>query len=321
MLTLTAPVGQAVLRNAVMLHRNYVQYEQTSDGGMKKTYVNEKHRYGQKPALSRMGILLLIYIHFSEPDEKGFIRMFDAEDAAAYLGCHVRTVQNNLRRLTEGGYILMSRGICPYHYCINLPDYSSYFKSAAKGGTGYALITQELFKGFITQPDITSLRLAVRGVLFSMDARTSSGSLPEKSYRELKRDLPEYCSRKKIREALNRPVFTELFSVRDKKYTLSLQLREQYDPASASAQLRSDCSRRVQARVTELNKGLPKKKQLTLTAEDIRDISTIADRYAIVYILDAVSWLFRNYVNQDRLPRSIGAIIRTYARTEAELAA
>ena len=321
MLTLTAPVGQSVLRNAIRLQNNYVEHRQSSDGSIRKVYVNEKHRYGQMPSLSRTGILLLIYLHFSEPDEKGFIRMFDAEGAAAFLGCHVRTVQNNLRRLVEGGYILMSPGLCPYHYSINLPGYSSYFLPSDKGGRGYILFTQELLRGFIAQSDISSLRLAVRSVLFSTDNRTSTGALPEKTYREIKRDLPAYCSRKLIRDILHRPAFNEIFAVSDTKYTMAVRLRDEYDPASAAGKLRADCAKRVQDRVALLNKDLSKKERLTLTENDIRDISSIADRYAVTHILEAISKLFTTYIYQGRHPKSIGAIVRVYARSAASSAA
>ena len=113
MLTLTAPVGQAVLRSAIRLSDNFIKFREVAvfDPGasgcydclhagsdlcancpnkvyhkeMKKIYVNEKARYGERMTLSRNAILVFVYLHFLSPDENGFIRMVNVQEAAEFL--------------------------------------------------------------------------------------------------------------------------------------------------------------------------------------------------------------------------------------------
>ena len=174
LLTLTAPVGQAVLRSAIRLSDNFIKFREVAvfDPGasgcydclhagsdlcancpnkvyhkeMKKIYVNEKARYGERMTLSRNAILVFVYLHFLSPDENGFIRMVNVQEAAEFLHCCPRTVRNSLNALASSGYIAVRKlENIPCHYSVFLSDFRDYFRTAKEGGRGYLLLTRETF--------------------------------------------------------------------------------------------------------------------------------------------------------------------------------
>ncbi len=183
LLTLTAPVGQAVLRSAIRLSDNFIKFRAGSDlcvncpnrvyhKEMKKIYVNEKARYGERTTLSRNAILVFVYLHFLSPDENGFIRMVNIQEAADFLHCCPRTVRNSLNSLASSGYIALRKlENIPCHYSVFLSEFKDYFRTAKEGGRGYLLLTKETFLALAGQSTINSLRLAVRSILSFADGR------------------------------------------------------------------------------------------------------------------------------------------------------
>ncbi len=346
MLTLTAPVGQAVLRSAIRLSDNFIKFREVDvfDPGesgcfdclnagsehcvncpnkvyhkeMKKIYVNEKSRYGERVTLSRNAILLFMYLHFLSPDENGFIRMVNVQEAASFLHCCPRTVRNSMNVLAASGYIAFRKlENIPCHYSVFLSDFRDYFRTAKEGGRGYLLLTRETFSALAGQPTINSLRLAVRSVLSFADGRERAEAQNPRSYPEIARVLPGYCTRKHILAETDRDSFRKLFDVSSDRYTIRMRIRADFDPAGASELLRRDCEAAVDALLKELNKNASRTHRISFTKAEMRDISGIALRYSIPNVLLAIRQVAKEYIGADRAVKNFGALIRTYAKANA----
>ena len=345
MLTMTASIGQGTLRSALRLHKNYIKYEKQisvnreisgcsscahhcdsnacSDCLSKvvetkivKKYINEKNRYGTKSALSRNDILLFMYLHFLNPNQHGFIRLFDAEEAADYLHCHVRTIKNALRRMSDAAYITYQKipGI-PYHFHIFIKEYSNYFAKADNNGRGYVRISKELFDVFVLNKTITSLRLSVRSFLYTLDeSRSSQLSVVPRTYKELKRDLPDYCHKKQIRAAVNTDSFREVFDVNDKKYTINVLLKSKYDISHILSSAKQEFEQLLNADIKTYNKQSDKKHQIVLAQEDYNDILNIVQKYPSSIILTAFDEVVKTFIEPGIPIHKIGALVRAFAK-------
>ena len=346
LLTLTAPVGQAVLRSAIRLSDNFIKFREVAvfDPGasgcydclhagsdlcancpnkvyhkeMKKIYVNEKARYGERMTLSRNAILVFVYLHFLSPDENGFIRMVNVQEAAEFLHCCPRTVRNSLNALASSGYIAVRKlENSPCQYSVFLSDFRDYFRTAKEGGRGYLLLTRETFLALAGQSTINSLRLAVRSILSFADGRERADAQNPRSYPEIARALPGYCSRKHILAETDRDAFRKIFDVQSDRYTIRMRIRADFDPAGASDLLRKDCESAVLDLLKELNKNASRAHRLSFTKAEMRDISGIALRYSVPNVLHAIRQVMREYIETDRAVKNVGALIRTYAKANA----
>ncbi|MDO4619489.1 MAG: hypothetical protein Q4B09_02605 [Lachnospiraceae bacterium] len=289
-------------------------------------YVNERARYGERRTLNRNALLLFLSLHFMNPDENGLVRMVDAEEAAEMLGCHVRTVINNLRLLEEAGYIACRKLPIVHYYDIFISEYSTYFKQASADGRGYLTMSQGMLQEIISQTSLNAVRLVIRSVLSSEEDMRRKGSLSEKSYQEIKLDLPDYCTRKQIREITDRDSFRRLFHVTQKKRTASIILKEEFEQSTVRELLREDARAAILKKLSSLQETAAVDAQqgestavLSLTEKELTDISAIALKYPIACITRALEQIYTRYVRHHLDIRNIGALVRTFARANAEL--
>lgn len=355
MFTSTASIGNAVLKSSLYLRENYSVTETVTTLNMKKSgcyqcsvflnenecnsfncgncslctcnhkvydtsqhkiYVNEKNRYGERYLLKKNAILLFIYLHFLNPDKYGMVYV-DIEDAANELGCTERTIQNNLKLLHKHHYITMpSNPIFPGYYNMFLSEYTTYFKKAEEGGRGYSVFTHDVFKKLVKLPDLNSLRLAIRNIIPETQPKAATDRRLSRSYQEIKRDLPTYCSKKTIRSITDHKCFKELFYVNHKKRFMTLNIKDEFNPLHTADFLKSDCKNQL----VELLKSINQKAEdtgirykLHLTPVQLDDISSISLKIAIPYILSAVKEVYVEYISHNRRIDSIGALVRTIA--------
>ena len=342
MLTKTAPVGQAVLRNAICLKQNHIIYkdekvfdpvatgcDRCSMRGQsnlcadcllkiyktekKKVYVNEKSRYGEKQRLNRNAILLFLWLHFDNPDENGFIKRVDVVDVAEMLKCHPRTVVNNLHELSEYGYIAISKLPVPGYYAIHLSDYRDYFKQAKNGGRGYVTVSYEMFTRLCEQRSINALRLAVRGILTSTEQMIRNGLVEDRTYKDVKNELPAYVTKREIRDIIHSEPFQMLFTVSaKKKYTFSYQLKPAYTNNVRDA-LVEDCKKAVLSYIHTINEN--NKKNFLLKDEDVKNIADIGAKYPLPFIIKAVETVYKTYVCKTLPIQDVGALVRTITKS------
>ena len=347
MITLTAAVGQSVLRNAIGRADNYITYEEKrifdpSATGcydctrraqsasacdhcpkkvyhteMRKVYGNEKNRYGSMPSLNRGAILLLLYLHFCEPDENGLIRGFDASEAAEALSCHPRTIANNLTRLSDSGYAAVSHmdGI-PGYYNVFLTGYSAYFRKAQENGRGYITLTQDLFHQILAQDTVNKVRLMVRSILTAQKDITDNRKGAEHPISEIRHQLPSYCRKQDILDILGTDSFRSVFRISEKKYTVRIAFQDAFDPVHVRAAMTRDYTEQVRRRLARYDQmdTSGQVRGFHASEKDIRDIAMIGFRYPVGAVLKAIDQIHDVYISQNLPIGSLGALVRTYTR-------
>ena len=344
--TLTASIGFGVLLNSIRLEANHIEYRSVDtfdpvatgcdhcsidrihckDCLLKrfkttteKVYINEKARYGKRQFVSKFGVLALLWLHFRNPDEKGVIDKVDVLDLCHDIGCTRRTAVNVLKDLADYGYIAITKLDVPGYYRVHLCDYTSYFKPASEGGRGYMTISHEMFLKLTELKDINSLRLTIRGILTASEQKRKTGFVEEKSLKEMHYELPAYVTNKKIREILSSDVFTSMFEVYDKKYTISFKLKNDYMQHGMRDKLISDCKESVLRCVKELAKQAPKQKPFRLDDYQLKCISEIGVKFPAGYVVDAVKSVFQTYHMNDIAIQDIGALVRTIVKQRVRM--
>jgi len=318
MITVTCSIGQSVLRSAIRLRDNYITRKtipnMPAGEGVTIVYNNETNRYKVGNPINRNAILLLLLLHLSHPDSNGIIRSFDCDEAADILGCHKKTVVNNLKILDRENYIFIQKRDIPYHYSVIFCHYKTYFNKAKDGGRGYITLTRSTFDQLCKMPTLNSLRLAIRSIIDTEEALENKTRIQEKSYRELKRDLPNYVTREKIEEAICCDAFRDMFHVTAKKYTINVMLKDEYHIIRQKRELQSSCMKQAAALVMSLNKKSKNKQhRLILSDTDKKDIAQISLTYPVETILKSLELIFINYIQAEKAIESLGALIRTLA--------
>lgn len=167
-------------------------------------YINEKNKYGYRPMLKRISILLLIYIHLNNPDSDGVVYEFSTKEASAVIGCNERTIKNCIKNLEEYNYIIAGK-VRAGVYNIIINDYQNIYLPANKGGRGYYVITEEIFNNLCAVKTLVTLRIYIRE-LMAMGASELNGyaTIDNKKISDIQKYLPKYCKRNVIlRELMN----------------------------------------------------------------------------------------------------------------------
>lgn len=355
MLTVTASIGVAVLKSALRLKKNHIEYKTVehfdalATGCYKcpyytpekeccarecqicaqkqytktqeKVYVNEKNRYGERHPLQKNALLLFLYLHFQNPDKAGLVE-FEVETAAQELGCSIRTVQNNLRLLHEHSYIAFSKGRYPGHYYAFLMEFKNYFKKAAENGRGYFTMSKEIFQTVSEMEDINSVRLALRSFAEYVEEDRKPDYVNDRTFDEIKRNLPEYCTKKDIRETVKRDGFQKMFQTAERKHSIILNMRKEFNPFVLVEKIILDGINRITTKINDINLSIIDTHQsmLFLTEPQIRDIAKIALKHPVQHILDAVQDMYEGYTKLGLEVKEPGALVRTIVKTQEKYA-
>lgn len=318
MFTNTASIGNAVLKSATGLRKNYSIINENGE----KVYINEKNRFKQRPVLKKNALLLFLYLHFLNPDTLGIVGI-DIEDAAEFLQCTERTIKNNLRLLESKDYIRASFStFTPGYYHIMLPEHKDYFKNRVSGGTGYSVITKDCFSKLLCLPDINSLRLALRNILPETEKAKRNVRRLEKSYREVQRDLPAYCTKSKIKDITKNNSFGELFHTKIKKRFIIIETRTQFNPAHTANAIRQDAADKILIKIEQINKAAVENNRhfkFHLTNIQMEDVANIALKIRVDYILSALDTVYNEYISHNIRVDNLPALIRTVAEFNSEL--
>ena len=350
MLTETASIGQANLRNVLTYAPNHTRLTTTrvldermtgcfacpkkgSDPSacdhctdrvylttVQKVYINERAKYGAPSSpMKRTACLLFLYLHFQNPDHNGLITYFDAEDAASYLGVTARTIKANLLTLQRNGYVSFRGTDIPYHFDVFLTGYQDYFLPAKKGGRGYVIFSKELFHHALSCRTIMELRVFLRSYLDASDMMRKNGTIVTRSFRDIKSQLPAYCPVGKIKAIMNGDVFSSVFEVLSEKRKTTMRLRPEYGQTKLRDTLVSECRSSVEALINDLNNARTEKDAnaapLHVSVQDLEDTAKIALKYPVKAVTLAIREIFRDYV-ETRDHRweieSFGALVRSY---------
>lgn len=359
-LSCTASIGVAVLTSSLHLRKNYVEYhtktgidsvksgcyecsffnetnvkneigtckncpEKVYNVQTHKMYVNESNKYGKRKKLKKNALLLFMYLHYLHPDTNGYIKSIDIYKAAEILKCNPKTIRNNLYLLNMHGYIALGKGGYPGSYQAFLMDFKDYFKAAKEGGRGYAVISYNTFQTLVEAKDINTLRLTIRTILKAVDEEEKNKQYKERTFKELKLELPEYCTNKTVKKVINHSVFQKIFRVKEEKYTAQFLLRDDFNPRNTANALRADCKQAIYSYVEKVNKKANGSMKSLLTIAPIMlnkqqydDIANISLQYPIHEILNAFKQVYFDYIVPNIPVENIGALVRTITKINCE---
>lgn len=308
----TASIGKSVLISSLFLQKNHIEYN-----NCKICYINEKNKYGERKLLKRNALLLFMLLHFIGPDKNGLVEL-DIESASEQLCCTERSIKNNLQLLEDHGYIAYNKTFCPGFYSVFILEYKSYFKKANQGGRGYVVLSKSIFDELLKIKDINTLRLTIRSVFQEI---TNQKEI-RKSFQELKRYLPGYCTKEKIKKIISTDPFHKLFYTSLKKRYILIAAKKEFNASSINNSLKNECKTEILKKITQIN-AFAKQNNLRfkfhLTDQQLIDLSNISLRVPILHIIDALDEVYRNYISKNQQIHNIGALVRRISEYNAEI--
>lgn len=195
----------------------------------KVEYINEKNKYGYKPMLKSIAIKLLILLHMLGPSSEGIVRNASVKQMSKELNCNRRTILNNLDVLQEYGYICYDKISCDLFNIIIL-DYNKTYLPANKGGRGYFMVSDELFRELVNLNSLVTLRIFLR-TLLELDRTNISGHtvIDSRNIKDIRRELPQYCKPCVILSNLHSNV-SPIFDISmEKSNVIRFELKDRYN--------------------------------------------------------------------------------------------
>lgn len=299
----------------------------------KTIYRNEANSYGYQPRLKANAIKLFMAYHMYEVDENGILTGVDIRELAKLLGCDVKTIRNNNEVLKKYGYIHFSK-TDTYTINLYLPEYENYFKPAAVGGRGFLVVADSVFKELLKIHSLNELRITLRELMeFDLLNKQNVTSV-EKSYKELRRLLPQYCKRnviKKITEKLS------MFTTVIKDNLVEFTIKPLFDSKAVRENNFKQCEDELLKFIKDVNLDIElyntsntsnfsladskyaafidtdrtKLRYLFFRTKDIADLVNLCVKYSVSIVVKALSYFYRHYYLPEKEVNSVGALIRT----------
>ncbi len=298
-ITNSAMIEQSGIRCALGLADNYSYVNENGE----KEYMNEHHRYGHRKKMNRNCVLLYLLLFFMKPDVNGYICSLDSDEAAEFLGCTRRTVENCLRKLEKSNYIA-------YKHCENIAcNYEifilgfKYTNPKLKKG-GYLFMTKEFLLALLNARTLNELRIMIRNlILLSGKEKNEETGL---TYQELKRvcGIPDSYTVKKLRAQFASGIFDFCLSVEQHAHTISMRLSPKFTASGIRAFVRKELNAFLD--------GFEGAGRFRLSEKDKYDISNIGLKYPFEAIKEAMIYVYNTMVVNGTKIRSAGALIRAY---------
>ncbi len=299
----------------------------------KKVYYNEKNKYGYKPRLKSNAIKLFILLHFYNPNKFGIINNLSLEDLVQYLHCNIKTIINNLDILTMYGYLSYSKKDAhTISVCLN--DYESYYLPANKGGRGFIIISLELFTRLIKINNIVSLRIHLRQLAeFDTLSIKTDYSVIYKSFKELKRTLPEYCKPKIIKNSVKN--FNDIFNISFTDTSIRFEIHQTFNCKLQKQKCFDNYLNMLNDFIKSFNNTVYNKNSIIISSDDtnynyffedseeflfkplkfkdyeLEDLAQLSMQYSFDNVLYALSYVYNKYYIKERTINNLGGLVRT----------
>lgn len=285
-----------------------------------KTYINEKNRFGHRQELPALALKLFLYMHFLRVDSRGYLRI-ELTEASEILSCSRRSIRRNLETLSKRGYIAYGNGPYTGTYQVFILSSTENEKTASQGGRGYFALSFDMFNIIKESQNVNELRLLLRGVVSALEGTTKNQMLQETSYRDIKRMLPAYATKKSIRNIVTSGRFAQMFGVKLSKENsfFYITMRDEFNPMRLRTDKVSSVMESLKASIINLNNEIKKSNRkdktqvppLSVTNEDLRDIANISLQIPVPYIEKALRRFHESYIRKGERIRSVGAMVRT----------
>ena len=277
-------------------------------------YVNEKNRFGESRVLQKNALLLFLLLHFLSPDVSGLVSKVKRDEAAEILGCNEDTIDHSLALLAQRGYIDYSATDTGcYHLFIT--NFRRYFAPSNQGGRGFLRLSADTFKALCEMSGINAIRLALRSFIYNNDNENKGGVDYERSFKDIKRTLPVYVTKKNIREILSCNTFKKLFEVSVLKRSAVIVTKAIHNTSAHVNESKRICEQKVTAFVSSLSSEARKDKihPLSFNNKELEDITNISIRYPVDFVLAGIRHFYDTYIKNGLPYDSAPSLIRTYA--------
>lgn len=302
----------------------------------KKIYHNEKNRYAHnsyKPRLKTNAIKLLLILHFYHPDRFGIIKNLDIRELAELLTCDIKTIRNNLAVLNNYSYITYSK-VDTYKITLCLNDYDSYYLPAKKGGRGFFVLSKELLLQLLQIPTLVTLRIFLRELINIDNLNIKGGPFTavSRTFKDLKRSLPEYCKPHIIRKAVQND--TNIFHITLKDSGIRFEIKDEYNAKRQKADCYNYYIQKFNDFVIDFNNTVsfinvnnvtPPKysfyfddvrssatyRLIRFKDFEIEDLAMLALQYSYDTVIYALSSIYKTYILKDRKITNLGGLVRT----------
>ena len=299
----------------------------------KKVYHNEKNKYSYRPTLKSNAIKLLLLFHFYHPDRFGIINDINTDELANHLHCDVKTVHNNLNILSAYGYISYCK-TAPHYINLCLTDYEKYYLPANQGGRGFFVLSKELLFELLSLDNLLSLRIHLRE-LIDIDNLNTKGPFTaiSKTYKELKRSLPDYCKPCNIRYAVKNS--SDIFDISFKENAIRFEIKDCFNSRKQKQECYNHYLTMFKDFLTTFNETVvimntcnyipdtyseffdgfinPNNHYRLISIKDFEfeDLAQLALQYSFDSVITAFSDIYKSYILNDKKVINLGGLLRT----------
>lgn len=296
----------------------------------KKVYHNEKNMYGYLPRLKTNAIKLFLSYHMLEMDNNGIVMNVDLKKQAKILDCDIKTIKNNNRILKDYGYICYTE---IDNNIINLyvPAYEEYFKPASVGGRGFLVLSKTTFEEILKIESLNELRLTLRQLMEFDILNNKNVDSIEKSYKELRRVLPDYCKRNIIQKVSSN---LSMFVTEIKDNIVKFVIKPEYNSKKVKEDTIESYKDDISNFIKEFNNDAVLVNNSTFDYNDskyadffgkehdwyrvimfneleIEDLASLCLQYSLNVVIKALSSIYKTYYLRGDKPHNLGGLTRT----------
>lgn len=304
----------------------------------KVKYINESNRYASKigysETLKANGLKLLIVLHMMHPNRHGFIFDLSISELKSILQCDRKTVISNLEYLQDYDYITFVKTNQRGHINVSITGYDSYFKSAREGGRGYMTFSIKLVEALLAIKDLTTLRLFLHQLIDTDNYSDTEKQVFTKSYHDLCDCLPSYYKPNHVKKGLSNNLDNPIFTL-DVGRNVTFVLNPDYNAKKVKEQLINDSNKKITDYIEDLNdhfdqinEGTAKPEELLpefffkdrnykhyityiVQKNDIYDLAKMSWQFSLYDIIDALDYIYINYVMTRRMVDNLPGLVRT----------
>lgn len=221
---------------------------------------------------------------FANADSNGIIKSISKNDLASAINCTEKTIENNNRVLSKLGIISISKSIVDEgKLCIIINNYRDQYK---KYGSGYYVMSGEMFSTLVGIENVNALRLAIHS-LIKDDMNSVVNNVTKFSREELKHILPShantYSAIKNIISTFVSDVKANVFNWKDESECFIVNIDRAYDgkviKKDLSAKFENDFMEAISSNYSSSDENITEESLREKFSKDIEDLVSMSFEY------------------------------------------
>jgi len=237
--------------------------------------------------LSRLQLCQNLLYQALDVNLNGIIKDVSESEVASLLGCTIRTVRNNNKRLSELNYIQTLK-TSKDTFNVLLLDYNKYHLSTHDGGRGYIVMSNKTLIKLLNIENVNSLRIAIRNLIKFDDSNIKRIKTREVSYTydEASFFLPNYINHKAIINKMLEETFS-MFNYRKENEKIYFKIKDEYDGKKQR--------RKLENKYRLYIKNYCQQKYFNLTNKDYDDLVQMSLEYRFNTVIDTLNLVYTKY--------------------------